>query len=111
MPFPSARARIAALLLHALIVIALPVSGGVLGALAAVPLLAPVRGLWRGRPYTYAWASLLVVFYAGAFLMEAYTHHARSGAALGLAALAAAEFCALLLFVRLRAVEARRAKQ
>ena len=46
---------------------------------------------------------------AGAFLMEASTHAVRRPLALALAVVAAAEFIALLLYVRARSVEARRA--
>ena len=36
--------------------------GLVLGFLL-VPLLFPLRGLLQGRPYTYAWATFLALFY------------------------------------------------
>lgn len=35
----------------------------VLVLLSVAPLLLPLRGLWRGSPYTAAWASLLVIPY------------------------------------------------
>lgn len=105
---PSAWARRIVLALHAAILLLLPAFGGVLGALVALPLLLPLRGLWQGRAYTFAWASLLLVFYAGAFVMEMASHPARAAPALALALLASLEFCALLLFVRLRRAEARR---
>jgi len=111
MPGPvllSARLRIAALASHGLLLLALPAAAGLTGAVLALPLLLPLRGLWLGRPYTYAWASMLVVFYAGAFLMEASVHSERRPLALGLAVIAAAEFCALLLYVRARTVEQKR---
>lgn len=105
---PSTWARRAVLALHGAILVLLPALGGMLGGLVALPLLLPLRGLWQGRAYTFAWASLLLVFYAGAFVMEMASHPARAGPALVLAVLASLEFCALLLFVRLRRVEARR---
>jgi uncharacterized membrane protein len=49
-----------------------------------------------------------VVCYVGGFLMEASAEPAHRPLAVPLAALAAAEFIALLLYVRFRAVEARR---
>ncbi len=104
----SARLRAAVLACHALLLAALPVAAGLAGGLLALPLLAPARGLWLGRPYTYAWCSLLVLFYVGAFLMEASTHAARRPLALALAGVATLEFCALLLYVRARSVEATR---
>lgn len=93
------------LLLHAALVLGLPLWLGWQRLWLVVPLLAPLLGLWRGRPYTYAWASLLLVFYAGALLVEAL---GREPMAVGLACVAALEFCGLLMFVRVRAVESRR---
>jgi uncharacterized membrane protein len=104
----SARLRVIVLATHALLLLALPLAAGGAGVLLALPLLAPARGLWRAQPYTYAWASMLVVFYVGAFLMEASMDAARRPVALALAVIAAVEFMALMLFVRFRAVEARR---
>ena len=108
-PTPSARLRVAVLLAHAILLVALPLFGGWLGVMLALPLLAPALGLWRAHPYTYAWASMLVVLYLGGFLMEASTHAERRPVALALAFIAAFEFVAMLLFVRFRSAEARRA--
>ncbi|MGQ0585599.1 MAG: DUF2069 domain-containing protein [Gammaproteobacteria bacterium] len=108
-PMLSARLRIATLVAHAMLLIALPAVAGFTGALLALPLLAPARGLWLGRPYTYAWSSMLIVFYVGAFLMEASTHAERRPVALALAVVGALEFIALLLYVRARSIEAARA--
>jgi uncharacterized membrane protein len=99
----SARLRLATLALHAALLGGLPLAGGLTGALVALPLLAPAPGLWRGRPYTYAWASMLVVFYVAGLLID------RRPLTLALAAVAALEFCVLVLYVRARSVEARRA--
>ena len=99
----SARLRVAALAAHALLLAGLPFVGGLTGALLALPLLAPLPGLWRGRPYTYAWASMLVLFYIAGLVVY------RGPPTLALAALGALEFLALVLFVRARSVEARRA--
>lgn len=41
-----------------------------IGLLLSLPLLLPLRGLWRGQAYTYAWTSLLVLAYLGYLLME-----------------------------------------
>ena len=108
-PLLSARLRAATLAAHAILVVALAAAAGLTGALLALALLTPARGLWLGRPYTYAWCSMLVVFYVGAFLMEASTHADRRPVALALAVVGALEFCLLLLFVRARSVETRRA--
>jgi uncharacterized membrane protein len=104
----SRGAQAITLLLHCALVLGLPLAAGKLGLLLALPLLVPLPGLYRGRSYTYAWCSLLLVFYLGGFLMEAYTHPARKPVALGLSVFALVEFCALMLFVRFAAVERRR---
>lgn len=106
---PTRWARVLSLAAHAGIMTALPLVAGLPGLLLALPLLLPVAGLWRGRPYTYAWCSLLLIFYVGGFLMEAWAQPPRATVAFGLAALAGVEFCALMLYVRFRAVEQRRA--
>lgn len=105
---PRRAAHATALFSHSALVVGLPFAAGKLGLLLALPLLLPLPGLYRGWPYTYAWSSLLLVFYLGGFLMEAFTHPARKPVALGLSVLALVEFCALLLFVRFTAVERRR---
>lgn len=105
----SARLRVAVLATHGALLLALPLAGGWAGVVFAVPLLVPLRGLWLGRPYTYAWSSMLLVLYLGGLLMEASSGSVRRPLMLGLAVIAAIEFCALMLYVRARAVEARRA--
>jgi len=99
----SARLRVAALAAHAALLAGLPLAGGLTGALLALLLLAPLPGLWRGRTYTYAWASMLLVFYIAGLLVN------RTPLTAALAVIGALEFLALLLFVRARSVEARRA--
>jgi uncharacterized membrane protein len=99
----SARIRIAALAAHATLLAGLPLAGGLAGALFALPLLAPLPGLWRGHAYTYAWASMLVLFYIGGLLVF------RDPLTLALAVVGAVEFLALVLYVRARSVEAKRA--
>lgn len=79
------------------------------GWLLAVPLLLPLPGLWRARPYTHAWCSMLIVFYVGGLLAEAWANPESATRAFALALLAAAEFIALVLFVRFAAVDRRRA--
>ena len=75
-------------------------------ALAVLLLLAPLRGLVRGRRYTYAWATL----FAAPYLIFAVTEllanpRARWVASLSLL-LVFAWFCAMVLY--LRASRARR---
>lgn len=108
---PTRWARGVAGVAHLALLIALPAVAGLPGALLALPLLLPVPGLWNGRPYTFAWCSMLIVFYVGGFLMEAWSQPQRRVVAVTLAALATVEFIALMLYVRFRAVEARRAAQ
>jgi uncharacterized membrane protein len=103
----SVAARGAVLAVHAMLLTGLPALAGLAGALLALPLLAPLRGLWRGTPYTYAWCSLLLAFYAGVLLMEAVA--TKSVLVTLLAIAAAVEFCALLLYVRFRSAEQRAA--
>lgn len=75
------------------------------GAWLAIPLLLPVAGLIRRRPYTAAWASMLLVFYVGGLLAEGYASPQHRTALFGLSALATVEFCCLVLFVRFGARE------
>ena len=102
----SAAARLTVLTLHAALLIGLPVAAGRMGFVLMLLLLFPLRGLWRGTPYTYAWCSLLLAFYAGGLLMEAVA--GRSVLLTVLAAVSALEFSALLSFVRFKAVDRRR---
>lgn len=48
----------------------LGLSYGNAGWLFALPLLAPLPGLLLKHRYTYAWASMLIIFYLGWFLSE-----------------------------------------
>jgi uncharacterized membrane protein len=74
-------------------------------ALVAMPLLAPLPGLVRGRDYTMKWASMLVVFYAAGYLAVGHAEPAQRGALYTIASLAAVDFVSLVLTVRLRARE------
>lgn len=88
---------------HLGLLVALPAIAQLPGALYALPLLLPLPGLWRGRPYTYAWSSMLIVFYVAGLLVAA-----KSGGGaqwLAPATLAAVEFCALVLYVRFNRVD------
>lgn len=110
-PAPGTPTRVArglALATHLLLFASLPLVAGPVGVLLALPLLVPLPGLWRGRPYTHAWCAMLVVFYVGALLAEGWARPQR-GPWFGLAGLATLEVIALMLYVRFRAVDARRA--
>lgn len=103
----SAHARIASLAAAAALIVLLVVwnaGNPTIAALVSVPLLAPLPGLWRSRPYTYAWASLLTLPYIALLLTEFWVGANRefSGPAL-LAAVTLFSGC--LLFVRWRTRE------
>jgi uncharacterized membrane protein len=72
----------------------------VLCAVAAVPLLAPLRGLITGRRHTYAWATLFAIPYLIFALTELLANPAaRWVAALSLL-LVFAWFCSMILYLR-----------
>ena len=105
---PSRIARNVALLAHALLIVGLTWKVGLsVGLVLLLPLLAALPGLWRGQPYTYAWASMLLVFYCAGLLTEAYMRPSQAMHFRLLAIVAALEFVSLVLFVRLRAAEVR----
>jgi len=82
-------------------------SGALWPLLLIVPLLAPLHGLARGRRYTYAWSTLLVIGYIGLGLMEVVANpHARAWPALTVF-VAFALFLTLVLFLRLTRPPAR----
>jgi uncharacterized membrane protein len=67
---------------------------------AALPLLAPLKGLVRGRRHTYAWATLFAVPYLVFALTELLVNPAaRWVAALSLL-LVFGWFCTMILFLR-----------
>ncbi|MFT4047913.1 MAG: DUF2069 domain-containing protein [Solimonas sp.] len=92
---------------HLALIVLLPIGApSRLGVASALLLFAPLPGLLRGRPYTYKWASMLLVFYCALLLSGGYADPAQRGTLFGLAALSAADFIGMVLFVRLRAREA-----
>jgi uncharacterized membrane protein len=106
----SAYARAVTLAAHVLLIAGIALwSASLLGYIVAALLLPAVPGLLRGRPYTYAWSSLLLTFYCAGLLAEGVAMPARQPVAWTLAAVAAVEFSALVLFVRLRSRERRAA--
>jgi len=48
-----------------------PTSGWLI--IALVPLIFPLRGILHGRPYTYAWAGFLILFYFAHGIGEVYS--------------------------------------
>jgi uncharacterized membrane protein len=99
-------ARYVALIAHlALIVGLLAFSRSDLGRGFALLLFLPLWGLVRGAPRTHAWASMMLAFYCAMLLSNGYAEPPQRGLMFGLAAVAALEFSALVLYVRLRARE------
>lgn len=76
------------------------------GAALGAPLIVSLLLLLRARPYTAGWSTMLVVFYVALLLAEGVAVPARRTVSEILAALAALDFTALVLFVRLTAREA-----
>lgn len=78
--------------------------GGSALVLKALPLLAPLFGILRGKLYTYQWASMLLLAY---FVEGVVRGWSESGPARGLAlaevALSLAFFASSVYFVRLSA--------
>jgi uncharacterized membrane protein len=77
-----------------------------LGMASALLLFVPLPGLLRGTLYTYKWASMLLVFYCALLLSGGYADLTQRGFLFALAALAAADFVGMVLFVRFSGREA-----
>lgn len=102
----SLYARVVAIASHLLLIVLMLIgSRGGSGALLVLPLLLPIAGIIRGRAYTYSWACMLVVFYAAGYLASGYAQPMHKGSAFFLASIAALDFVALVLYVRLLARE------
>ncbi|MDB5969640.1 MAG: hypothetical protein JWQ90_2090 [Hydrocarboniphaga sp.] len=99
-------ARVVAIAAHLLLILLMLMgSRGGTGALLILPLLLPIAGIIRGRAYTYSWACMLVVFYAAGYLASGYAQPMHKWSAFFLASIAALDFVALVLYVRLLARE------
>lgn len=64
------------------------------------PLLLPLHGLLRGRPYTHAWASFLALIYFTHGTVEAWAAPAERGLALTEVALSVLFFGAAMMYAR-----------
>ncbi|WP_020650794.1 DUF2069 domain-containing protein [Solimonas variicoloris] len=105
---PSVYPRALALAAHlALIVLLMALLRSPLALAAALLLFLPLPGMLRGRRYTHAWASMLLVGYCALLLANGYAQPQARALMFGLAALAAADFVGLVLYVRISAREAR----
>lgn len=98
-------AKGAALVAHVLLMLLLATQGSSLSWLGALLLALPLPGLLRGRLYTYQWACMLVAFYSALWLAEGWFDPRGRLLAFAIAALAAADFVSLVLYVRLRGRE------
>lgn len=95
-----------ALLSHLALMLALGLaSPPVIALILILPLLLPLPGLFKGRDYTFAWATMLLAFYVGGWLAAGYYNPAQKWISFGIAALAAVDFAALNLYVKFRARE------
>lgn len=101
------RARAAALALLALLAATLLgwqraslAAGSFLPLLWVAPLLLPLPGLIRGRRYTYAWATLLVIGYIALALTEIVADAGRRLLPAAILMFASALFLALVMFLR-----------
>jgi uncharacterized membrane protein len=73
--------------------------------LAALPLLAPLSGLLRGRRHTYAWATLFAVPYLAFALTELLANPAARWVAAMSLLLVFGWFCTMILFLRVSRVQ------
>lgn len=75
--------------------------GGSWLALKALPLLAPLFGVLRGKRYTHQWVSLLALAYFTEGVVRAMTEHGVSGRlAVAEMLFASALFCGAVLYAR-----------
>jgi uncharacterized membrane protein len=79
-----------------------PGVGGWLAWVLLVPLAFPLPGLIRARPYTFAWTSLMSLFYLCIALMEVMATGGRNMAPCPTLAARLFLFLGCLCFVRLR---------
>jgi uncharacterized membrane protein len=79
-----------------------PGVGGWMAWVLLAPLAFPLAGLIRARPYTFAWTSLLTLFYLCISLMEVMATGGRNTAAYPALVASLFLFLGCLCFVRLR---------
>ncbi len=75
--------------------------------LMLVPLLFPLRGILYGRPYTFAWASFLALFYFTHGVVEAYSNPDDRWLALLEVVLSVAFYSGSMFYARFRGRELR----
>ena len=75
--------------------------GGSLLMLKALPLLAPLFGILRGKIYTYQWSSMLILLYFTEGVVRLYAEQGLSSMLAGLeTGLSTVFFISAILFVR-----------
>ncbi|NKF23641.1 DUF2069 domain-containing protein [Solimonas marina] len=94
----------------ALIALLIGTARSSIGVVAGLLLFAPLPGLLRGSRYVHAWASMLLVVYCALLLAGGYSDIADRLRLFGFAALAAFDFCAMVMYVRVSAAAARRVR-
>lgn len=77
----------------------------IVSGVLALLLLLPLPGILRGRTYTCAWASMMIAFYAAAYLADGYAEASTRLSAFLVATVGVTEFAALVLYVRFTARE------
>jgi len=82
-----------------------PTSTPMLLAIAIGPLLFPLIGLLRGKPYTHAWCSFLSLAYFIHAVVEAYTNEQTRYLALIETVLSIGLFLGCIYFVKMNARE------
>ena len=91
-----------AIVFHVALIVAVAVREHTwLGLLLAAVLALPLPGLLRARTYTAAWASMLVGFYVAGYLAAGYARPDEKTGAFLLASVAALDYLALMMFVRI----------
>ncbi len=96
------RAAIALWIAVAVSLLAWPLAGysPLLCVLAALPLLAPLRGLVAGQRHTYAWATMFAVAYLVFALTELLANPGARWVAGASLVLVFAWFCSMIAFLR-----------
>ncbi len=108
---PSAFAQRLALASHGVLILAVALRHpSALSLLLATVLCLPLVGLWRGKSYTCAWASMLVAFFVAGYLADGYAKPESRGWAFAIAGVAALDYVSLMMFVRFRATETAAAR-
>ena len=104
---PSENVRRVALVAHVLLIVGVTLRDpSALSWVLAAILCIPLHGLWRGRTFTYAWSSMLIAFFVAGYLAEGYARPATRLSAFAMASIAAVDFVAVMMFVRVSAREA-----